>query len=583
MTAPESSPTDGPSTALDARRYRRLFDQDLVGVYRSDPERGGVLVSCNRAVADMFGYDDPEQMQGRSAAEFYHRGAEDREDAMRELRERGELVEYALEMERRDGSPIWVLVHSKLVDDPEDGRVVEGMMVDVTERVRTRRELAERERRFREMAENVEEVFWLRTPEKDDVLYVSPAYERITGRSSEMLYRDPRSWLELVHSDDRERVVEAYRRDDEGEFEQEYRIVREDGQVRWLHDRSFPVRDDDGQVHRVAGITRDVTERRNAQEALAEAKQKYEALFDVNPVSLVVIDAEAGVLLEANRGFEELFGYARDEVEGRPLADLDIFLDSSKIAAVRGCALAEGEVEEKVLQVRRSDGEVREVLLSSARVDIRGRRYLVSSAQDVSPLKERERHLRRRATHDALTDLPNRELLRDRCEQALRRADRRGRPFVVGYLDLDDFKAVNDRYGHAAGDRALVEVARRLGERIRDEDTLSRVGGDEFVLVLEEIADADGAARTAGRLLGAFDAPFEVAATGGRIGASLGLVLVTPETARSLTGARIAEAVEGTLDRADEEMYRAKRSDGERWRLAVLSADRAAAGARPAG
>ncbi|MFB6368088.1 MAG: PAS domain-containing protein, partial [Gemmatimonadota bacterium] len=162
MTAPESSPADGSSEALLARRYRRLFDQDLVGIYRSDPERGGVLVACNRAIADMFGYDAPEQMEGTRAGDFYRGGAEDREEAMRDLRERGELVEYDLEMERRDGSPIWVLVHSKLVDDPEDGRVVEGMMVDVTERVRTRRELAERERRFREMAETIEEVFWLR-------------------------------------------------------------------------------------------------------------------------------------------------------------------------------------------------------------------------------------------------------------------------------------------------------------------------------------------------------------------------------------------------------------------------------------
>jgi PAS domain S-box-containing protein len=147
---------------------------------------------------------------------------------------------------------------------------------DVTDRKRAEAELYEAEGRFRQLAESINEVFWMADPQVTEILYVSPAYERIWGRSCQSLYEQPRSFLDAVHPDDRERVrLAALEKHSRGEAtDEEYRVVRPDGSVRWVRDRAFPVRDAAGRVYRMAGIADDVTEKRRAQEALQEADRR---------------------------------------------------------------------------------------------------------------------------------------------------------------------------------------------------------------------------------------------------------------------------------------------------------------------
>src|SRR6516165_12570283 len=150
------------------------------------------------------------------------------------------------------------------------------MAIDITDRLKAEAVLAESEGRFRQLAENVNEVFWMADPQTTQILYISPAYERVWGRSCQSLYVQPRSFLEAIHTDDRERmrsdVLEKHSR---GEAtDDEYRVVRPDGAVRWVRDRAFPVRDAKGQVYRMVGIAEDITERKTAQEALKEADRR---------------------------------------------------------------------------------------------------------------------------------------------------------------------------------------------------------------------------------------------------------------------------------------------------------------------
>jgi PAS domain S-box-containing protein len=129
---------------------------------------------------------------------------------------------------------------------------------------------SESEQRFRQIAESIQEVFWLIDVEKQTILFVSPAYERVYGRSSEGLYRDPRSWLEAVHPDDRERVQRAAdEKGARGELDETYRVVRADGSIRWVRDQGFPIRDASGKTYRYAGIAEDITDRRRAEEERA--------------------------------------------------------------------------------------------------------------------------------------------------------------------------------------------------------------------------------------------------------------------------------------------------------------------------
>ncbi|MDB5901969.1 MAG: hypothetical protein JWM26_847, partial [Betaproteobacteria bacterium] len=140
--------------------------------------------------------------------------------------------------------------------------------------------LAASELRFRQMAENIREVFWLTDPTKNQILYVSPAYEEIWGRSCESLYASPREWINAVHPEDLERVLEAAQTGQAtGNYAEEYRIVRPDGAVRWIRDRAFPVFRDDGEVYRIAGLAADITQSRKAADDLRESERRFSTLL----------------------------------------------------------------------------------------------------------------------------------------------------------------------------------------------------------------------------------------------------------------------------------------------------------------
>jgi PAS domain S-box-containing protein len=146
------------------------------------------------------------------------------------------------------------------------------------ERQRAESDLRESEQKFRQIAENIREVFWITEPDKNKMIYISPAYETIWGRSCESLYQSAQNWVEAIHPDDRSRIQKtATTRQSEGAYDETYRIVRPDGAVRWIHDRAFPVRDDHGHVYRIVGVAEDITEQRKLEEQFLQA-QKMEAI-----------------------------------------------------------------------------------------------------------------------------------------------------------------------------------------------------------------------------------------------------------------------------------------------------------------
>lgn len=179
----------------------------------------------------------------------------------------------------KSGHYVWVFDRGLITRD-ESGKITRliGIMLDVSARKRADTALRESQERFQQLAENIEEVFWMTDVVKDQILYVSPGYEKIWGRSTESLYKNSQGWIEAIHPEDRDRIDFAARNKQTlGEYDETYRIIRTDGTVRWIHDRAFPIRNASGEVYRVVGVAEDVTQTRRLEDQFRQA-QKMEAL-----------------------------------------------------------------------------------------------------------------------------------------------------------------------------------------------------------------------------------------------------------------------------------------------------------------
>ncbi|GAO37404.1 PAS/PAC sensor-containing diguanylate cyclase/phosphodiesterase [Sulfuricella sp. T08] len=191
---------------------------------------------------------------------------------------------------------------------------------DITERKQVAQRVQWGETLFRQMAENIHEVFWTGTPDWNEVLYISPAYEKIWGRSCESLYARPRDWLDAVVDADREELIDAINKKYAGDFSgfvfPEYRIFRPDGTERWIYARAFPVRDAEGKVNRVAGIAEDITERKQAEIALRQECDLNRRYLDTAQTLMVALDCEGRIAM-INRAGCALLGYKEDELLGR--------------------------------------------------------------------------------------------------------------------------------------------------------------------------------------------------------------------------------------------------------------------------
>ncbi len=218
---------------------------------------------------------------------------------------------------RKDGTSFPVEYTSTPIR--EGGEVVGAVVVfrDMTEQKKAQRAVEESQERFRQLAEHIKEVFWITEPMKNRMIYISPGYEEIWMRSCESLYASPRSWLDAIHPEDRHRIVEAaLNKQIIGTYDEEYRILRPDGSVRWIWDRAFPIRDDSGVVYRIVGLAEDITDHKQVEAALLESERRYRALFDDNPSMYFMVDSD-GTVLSVNRSGADRLGYQVDELLGQ--------------------------------------------------------------------------------------------------------------------------------------------------------------------------------------------------------------------------------------------------------------------------
>lgn len=234
-------------------------------------------------------------------------------DAFDQCMYKGISFHLELPFHSPQNNPLWIKIMGEAAQDQSGQNIkVQGAFQDITEQKKLEEVRKETEQRFRQLTENIQEVFWLTNAAHDQILYISPAYEHIWGRSCQELCENPRQWLEAIYEEDRSEMISVLDDLSQG-YNQEYRIIRPDGEMRWIHDRSFNIYDSNGQLYRVAGVAKDITERKEAEQSLRESEERFRLLSDATNDAIWDLNLLNNKIWW-NEGFEILFGYQRKEI-----------------------------------------------------------------------------------------------------------------------------------------------------------------------------------------------------------------------------------------------------------------------------
>ena len=553
-------------------RFRAIFEQAGVGIALVDVHSGR-FVRCNRALADMLGYTS-EALCRLAVADVSHPDDALLQDVLAQRLLAGTIDRYRIEKRyrRSDGGEVWALLTATLVRHADGSpQFLVGMLEDITERRSLHAALEESEKRFRQIAEHIPAVFFLVDVRSGECLYVSPAYERIWGRSRESVYRSPASWLEaIVPGDPNPMLRDGQPIDPKGKLDFEYRIARPDGSIRWIRSRSFPVFDKDGRLEQIAGLAEDVTEGKEQERKIARLTRiravigalhsamlrqpdresllqeacrmaTVEGIFEIawvagpqhgseTPSILAVADEGARGFIEGNlRALRSDHFSVRALVSRKPVVINDFSTDAT-LAPVRDRLVAH-ECRSGAAFPLSSNGEVVAALVLFARerdfFDDEELGLLGWITGDLSYALEHidnAQRLQHLAYFDALTGLANAALFRDRLAQFVSAAPSVHGKVCAVIVDLEHFTRLNESLGRECGDEVLRAVAQRLEQRLEEPYALGRIGADTFAIARPGSGDRV-ATRLLEQVIDALRDPFEVGGQSISVSGQAGIAL----------------------------------------------------------
>lgn len=338
-------------------------------------------------------------------------------------------------------------------------------------------------------------------------------------------------------------------------FNEEIIITDANGEKRWISSSAAPIADPEGTIKSGIVVFHDITQRKAAEARLELAA----SVFSHAREAIMITDAQSNIL-EVNEAFTRITGFTRAEAVGNTPAMLRSGRQNAEFYASMWCDLIDKGYWEGELWNRHKNGDeyAQTLTIAAVRSNDGHASHYVSLSLDITRQKEIEDQLRRNAHFDSLTGLPNRVLLADRLTHAMSRARRDGRQLGLAYIDLDGFKEINDSFGHEAGDQLLIALAARMKAALRDSDTVSRLGGDEFIAVLADQNDQEASIALVQRLLKLIIEPVAHAGCTLRVSASIGLSFF-PQP-----GVLDADQL---MRQADQAMYHAKLSGKNRYHV----------------
>lgn len=461
-------------------------------------------------------------------------------------------VEYRLR--RKSGDYVWIQARGQVVrNEKNEPMRMAGAITDVSKRKQAEMALRESEEKFHQAMLHAPIGKALVAPD-GRFLEVNPALCDIVGYAPEELLA--RGYQSITHPDDLALGLEQVRRLQAGEidsFRQEKRYLRKDGLAVWVQLNVSAVRDDEsGAVRYQIAQMQDISQRKAADDEIRLAASVFS-----NTLDGIFITSPDGTILKANRAFERITGYRADEAVGQNVRLLHSDHHDADFYRQMWQAITEKGVWQGEIWDRHKDGRVIPVWLSiSSLYDETGAldRH-IAIMYDISEQKLAQERINHLAHYDALTGLPNRMLFSDRFSHALAQAKRQEQLLALLFIDLDNFKHVNDSRGHPVGDELLCQVAERLKGTTRQGDTLARLSGDEFTLLIEDAANISAVQTTAQKILKMLSEPFDLIDGQAFPSASIGIA-VFPDDGRD---------IDTLIKNADLAMYRSKEGGRNRY------------------
>jgi len=532
-----------------------VFVKDLQGRYLLLNQAGAQVVG--KPVEALLGRDDTQLFDAQTARRLM--------DIDRSVLAQGHMQSHEEHVSTQDGKTLDVWVTKGPVTN-DDGHIVGlfGISRDITERKAAAAMLLQREQQLARVIAGSDQGYWdwnLQT----NTFEVSARWEQMLGYAPGEMDVSPENWGKLVHPDDLPIALESIRAHCAGEtpvHEAEFRAHTKAGGWCWILTRGRIVeRTADGLPLMMSGTHTDITERKQFEMAQKEASTVFASSYE----GIMVVSPQMRIT-KINPAFTRITGYSAEDIVGRSPAVLSSGRQDAVFYRAMWDSLVQHSFWSGELWNRRKTGELYAELLSISAVREASGAVLhyVGVFSDISQLKSHEAELDRIAHYDPLTGTPNRRLLADRLDQAVVRAARSGNALAVCFLDLDGFKDINDRLGHAAGDALLVGVTSNLHHVLRADDTLARMGGDEFVLLLADIASPEECSLILDRVLQATSAPIQMEGHSISITASIGVSLFPTDNSDA----------DSLLRHADQAMYQAKEAGKNQYHLFDPEADR---------
>jgi len=414
---------------------------------------------------------------------------------------------------------------------------------------RALRSLQESEERLRLVLEGADLGFWDWNIVTGEVKR-NEIWAKMLGYSYQEIENSKLQWIDFIHPEDREKAWQSICDNLEGRLPAhkiEYRMLHKDGSIRWILDHANVMqRDADGKPTRMSGTHLDITERK-----LTEIKLRIGSTIFESQEGMFVTDADS-VILQANDSLTKITGYTAEEVINKTPRIFSSGRHDQSFYKQLWQAIIETGAWQGEIWNRRKNGEIYPQWLTITAVKNDNDHcvsHYVATLIDITDRKNNEERIHHLAFHDPLTNLPNRYLLHERLDHYIKLERRNGEQTAVLMLDLDKFKAVNDTFGHLAGDELLQQVAKRISQRLRSSDMVARLGGDEFVLLIHNINQPQFVEKIAKDIIAELSRPFTLSQGNTvEIGASIGISIHPKQ----------GDSPEILIKNADAALYRAK-------------------------